>query len=140
MRDYVDYLKKVMGVNQILAEDISEDIHFNQSFDNSIQEVIKTPIVVWVENLKNFNENEKLLLANMLKAMKIPEGSMAVYDLQGKENYTISSDSIQFEMVKKPQTENQTFSPEMLNEKSELKKDAWSFLQKIMRKFSEATK
>lgn len=120
MQAYINYLKNVLGVSQVLKS----------------QETGKaTPkIMIWIENLNAFSEADRTLLHNMISAMKIPVADLEMRDLslQTQGNYPI-----EFDLVLNPDTSKmQTYSPQVLHEQKQLKAQVWTFLQTIMQKYS----
>lgn len=123
MQAYINYLKNVLGVQQIL-----------KSTENSTESVQQAKVLVWVENLSTFSEDEQILLNNMLAAMKIPSADLAVYDLKDKSEALIAP--IQFDLVINPdQSGLQTYSPQALQTNKSLKTAAWAFLQTIIARY-----
>lgn len=128
MQDYIKYLKNVLGVSQILRDE-SASIGMSSA---SNQTVSAHKISVWVENYTHFTAEDHELLNNMLNAMKIPEGDMAVNDLAEKNPNPL----INFDLVMNPDASGtQTYSPQVLHLNKNLKSTVWTFLQAIMLKY-----
>ena len=128
MQGYLQYLKNVLGVSQILLD--------NSQTKKSVQ--ISQRVIVWVEALHSFSEADHELLSNMLAAMKIDKSDMAIFDLSEKTKMLASlpPQALQFELVLSPTDKNaQTFSPQMMHQNKQLKAEAWTFLQKVMLKY-----
>jgi hypothetical protein len=120
MQAYINYLKNVLGIKQVLQ--------------GSEPQPLKPRIAIWVENLEKFSDADRALFNNMISAMKIPASDMQVRDLSLKSSETFP---IEFELVMNPDpAKPQTFSPQMLHEQKQLKAQVWTFLQMIMHKYS----
>jgi len=128
MQEYINYLKNVLGVSQVV-------IPASTSADTS---AAYSRISVWIENYNQFTTEDHTLLNNMLAAMKIPEGDMIVRDLSLK---TAAVSPIEFDLVVSPDASagNQTYSPQVLHANKNLKSTVWTFLQTIMQKYKSLT-
>lgn len=122
-QDYFNYVIDVLGVREILLDGHTMEAHE------------QIPLLVLVQNYATYNEEEKELLVKMIGAMKIEPQKMAVTDLS-----QLTVDSYQYALylcdeisdVSRPANEIQTYSPRVLLQKPELKKVAWSALQKMI--------
>lgn len=126
MQEYINYLKNVLGVRQILTS--NEPVLFA-----SVQTKPAHKISVWVENFSQFSAEDHTLLNNMLNAMKIPAEDMVVFDLSLKGQ---SPAAIEFDLVLNPDASgSQTYSPQVLHANKNLKSTVWTFLQTIMQQY-----
>lgn len=126
-KDYFDYVENVLGVKSILLNQTSQ------------KEALSVPLLVYVENLENYNPEEKDLLAKMIGALKIDLQLIKVLSLNESEK--IRPDySIYFLDDVKQDISNQmnivkTYSPRFLLKNSDYKKNAWNDLQEVIRYF-----
>jgi len=120
------YLIETLGLRRILSSHL---------------EVKQTEriIEIFVQNLNDYNYEEKELLQKMILAMKIDLNLIKVSDLN-MNNAKASECQISFEMVddiKSPY--HQTYSPRVLLKQSKLKNEAWAFLQRVMQKYQTSS-
>lgn len=117
MQAYFQYLKNVLGINQVLLR------------------ASQIKVIVWVEDLRLLNAEEMTLLQNMMNATKIPLSDYQILDLSDR-GQSFDHNVIEFELVKNPQDPiTQTYSPQVLHQNKNLKAQAWSFLQSIVQKY-----
>lgn len=123
--DYFDYVSQVLGVKNIF-------ISPGESLDS-------VPLLIVVENLAAYSAEEKELLDKMVTALKQDPSQIKIADMA-------SEPKINFEFVVRfvssPQpnaNENQlnVFSPQVLLNKPELKKQVWSDMQNVIKYFAK---
>lgn len=130
MQNYINYLKNVLGLSQILHDESAAD---GRLTDMASAPTCTPKISVWVEDYDRFSLQDHTLLNNMLAAMKIPDGDMVVQDLSLK---TKGSSLIHFDLVLNPDNSGmQTYSPQVLHVQKNLKSTVWTFLQTVMQKY-----
>lgn len=121
-KDYFDYVESVLGVKSIML--------------NPKQ---NTPLLIAVEDLATYNNDELELLGKMVGALKIDAAKISIVDLTDSQNFQPEFlIFFQNEPVEKTPLKNTiiTFSPRILLKKPELKKNAWSDLQKFLTYFN----
>lgn len=121
-KDYFDYVENVLGVKSIML--------------NPKQ---NTPLLIAVEGLTNYNAEEHDLLGKMVGALKIDAGKISIVDLAEALNFQPEFFiCFQNQPIEKTHLKNTitTFSPRILLKKPELKKNAWSDLQKFLTYFN----
>jgi hypothetical protein len=122
-QDYFNYVIDVLGVREILLEG-----HPAESLE-------QIPLLILVQDYATYSEEEKELLVKMIGAMKIEAQKIAVTDLSQR---TVESSQYALYLCDEvgdencPANEIQTYSPRILLQRPELKKPAWSALQKMM--------
>lgn len=128
-KDYFDYVENVLGIKSILLN------------PTSVQESVKTPLLICVENYLNYTPEEKDLLAKMIGALKIDLQKIKVMPLD--ESVKCPSDFSVYFLEKLDQiTANEntvtTYSPRILLKNAEFKKNAWNDLQKVITYFKQS--
>lgn len=122
--DYFNYVIDVLGIKTLLLEPKA-----------AAEIAMAVNLLVCVEHYTSYNEQEKELLLKMLSAMKIEPAQMRIIDSVNAESTTYRycldlRDQLSDEKL--PPQIIQSYSPRTLLKKPELKKTAWSDLQKIM--------
>lgn len=129
-QDYFEYLENVLGIKTIL-----------QSVDLFSEEVTATELLFCVQDYENYSEEEKDLLQKMISAVKVDASRLKVCDSKNIKRYETECLVI-FEDIPQQNTNLSakfaihTFSPRVLLKKPELKKQAWTDLQKILPYFT----
>ena len=120
--DYFDYVENVLGVKSIML--------------NPKQD---TPLLIAVENLNSYSVEEQDLLGKMVGALKVDLQKISLIDLSEAEKFQ-SEFTVYFmnQPIEKQSSKNTvtTFSPRILLKKAELKKNAWTDLQKVLTYFN----
>lgn len=127
--DYFDYVENVLGVKSILLTAIPKT-------ENQIQ----VELLFCVQNYKSYSTEEFDLLQKMIAAVKVDPSRLMVCDLAEATKFEVKAlvvfqDETQVDPVK-AQLTVKTYSPRLLLKKSELKKQAWTELQKILQFFA----
>lgn len=130
--DYIDYVRQVLGVKTILSN------------EPTATETLAIPLLVYVEDFKNYLPPEKELLDKMLAALKRSPTDMHILDLNdvitaqaGVTLYLTDELKVGRELAA---NEIHTYSPRILLKDAGLKKAAWAQLQKILLYFQQSTK
>ena len=123
-KDYFDYVENVLGVKSILLSP-KQNI----------------PLLIAVENYTDYSPDENELLQKMIAALKVDSKNISLVDLTEEGGF--QPEFTLFLMIQphdKQAAENSvtTFSPRALLKKAELKKNAWSDLQKVITYFNPA--
>ena len=123
-KDYFDYVENVLGVKSILLSP-KQNI----------------PLLIAVENYTDYSPDENELLQKMIAALKVDSKNISLVDLTEEGGF--QPEFTLFLMIQphdKQAAENSvtTFSPRALLKKTELKKSAWSDLQKVITYFNPA--
>lgn len=130
--DYFNYVIDVLGIKMLLLEPkAAADVTTTSA---------AVSLLVSVEHYTSYNEQEKELLVKMLSAMKIEPEQIRVVDSVNAENQTYSYClELRDQLSDERSSHNiiQSYSPRTLLKKPELKKMAWSDLQKIMAIYSK---
>lgn len=125
--DYFHYVENVLGVKAILLDPAPVDV------------VRLVPLLICVENYATYTPEEQDLLAKMVAALKVDLQKIVVVALADKLNYQ-SGFSV-YLVDSPPEVSNEinvsTYSPRKLLQKPELKKIAWSDLQKVILYFKQ---
>lgn len=122
-KNQIKYLTEVLGIKKIFLENEMAN---------------KPDLIVFVENYKALTTSESDLLAKMIEALKLTEQTVMILDLEKQSENTKSK--YQIYLVNNPQDWQQkisassvvTFSPTVLSVKTQLKKEAWTELQKTI--------
>lgn len=128
--DYFEYLENVLGIKSILQS--HEDLKGPA--------VITTDLLFCIQDYKNYSAEESDLLSKMIAAVKVDPSRLKVCDFDDAVKFetqclVIFQNEVQNPPVKASLTV-QTFSPRVLLKKPDLKKQAWTELQKILQHFS----
>ena len=123
-KDYFDYVENVLGVKSIMLSP-KQNI----------------PLLIAVENYTDYSTDENELLQKMIAALKVDSKNISLVDLTEEGGF--QPEFTLFLMNQphdKQAAENSvtTFSPRALLKKAELKKSAWSDLQKVITYFNPA--
>lgn len=120
--DYFDFVENVLGVKSIML--------------NPKQH---TPLLIAVENLNSYSVEEQDLLSKMVGALKVDLQKISLVDLSEAEKFQ-SEFTVYFmnQPIEKQSSKNAvtTFAPRILLKKAELKKNAWTDLQKVLTYFN----
>lgn len=128
--DYFEYLENVLGIKSILLSQMIEEG----------ASIIATELLFCVQNFQTYTEAETDLLSKMIAAVKVDPSRLKICDLQNANQFdtnclVVFQDEAQAPPIKASLT-IQTFSPRLLIKKPELKKQAWTELQKVLQHFS----
>ena len=122
---YFEYVENVLGVKQIYL-------------DAADQPTIEGDLLVVVQNLNSMPANEKELLEKMVASMQIDLNLIKIIDQSECKNKKISArfvltmlNSQQLPIASEPNKQN-TYSASVLIKQTQLKKEAWSQLQKVI--------
>ena len=126
---YAKYLTDVLGINKIFLD----------------SEGATKDIIFYVENYDHLSSEENDLLKKMIEALKLGEKTMEVYDLKNKSVKQTFLFAVY--LVNNPQqfkdklsnTSLVTFGPTILQVKTQLKKEAWTELQKVIAFFNQTS-
>lgn len=121
-KDYFDYVENVLGVKSILLSP-KQDI----------------PLLVAVENFYDYNQVENELLQKMIASLKVEFKNLAIAELSDEELFQPEFTLVLMNQpYEKQAVKNSviTFSPRALLKNAELKKNAWSDLQKVITYFN----
>lgn len=129
-RDYFEYLENVLGIKTILQ---------SQGVETSPASYV-TDLLFAVQDYASYSVEELDLLSKMIAAVKVDPSRLKVCDLKEVQNFqtqcvVIFQDQTQTLLIHAPLTV-QTFSPRVLLAKPELKKAAWTELQKVLQHFA----
>lgn len=122
-KQFIKYLTDILGIKKIYLEQ---------------ETVAKVDIIIYVENYGSLSLAESELLKKMIEALKLEQQSIKILDLQ---NETLNQASLfQIYLVNNPlHMQNKiskntvvTFSPTILNVKTQFKKEAWNEMQKAI--------
>ena len=120
--DYFDYVENVLGVKSIML--------------NRKQNI---PLLIAVEDLNSYGVEEQDLLGKMVGALKVEMQRISLVDMSEAEKFE-SEFTVYFmnQPIEKQSSKNTvtTFSPRTLLKKPELKKNAWTDLQKVLTYFN----
>ena len=134
-KDYFDYLENVLGIKTIL--------------DHSPAPLFaKTELLICVENYQTYGRAEIDLLQKMVAALKVDAARTIIADLK-QQSQIAKRVTIVFKDqpggfqpgVFQPEGELtvQTYSPRVLVQKPQLKKIAWTELQKVLQFFASTS-
>lgn len=128
--DYFEYLENVLGIKTILQSQTPD----------SKQTPKNTELLFAVQDYSNYSAEESDLLSKMIAAVKVDPSRLKVCDLQDARNFqteclVVFQDQNQTAPILASLTV-QTFSPRVLLKKPELKKVAWTELQKVLQHFA----
>lgn len=134
--DYFEYLENVLGIKTIL-----------QPREVDVVSSIATELLFGVQGYKTYSAEEIDLLSKMIAAVKVDSARLKVCDLQEAKKYqaeclVIFQDDVLVNSSRSNQQAFdvkltvQTFSPRVLLKKPELKKMAWTELQKVLQHFA----
>lgn len=122
---YFEYIENVLGVKQIYL-------------DAGEQPTIEADLLVVVQNLNSMPVNEKELLEKMIASMQIDLNLIKIIDENDCKNKNISARFV-LTMLNSQQlpTANEankqsTYSASILIKQTQLKKEAWAHLQKVI--------
>ncbi len=127
-KNYFDYLENVLGIKSIIDQSLAAPA------------ILKTELLIGVENYQTYNTDEIDLLQKMLAAVKVEASRMLIVDLA--QMASIQKTACIFfkdELTAYPLDAElcvQTFSPRILLKNPELKKVAWTELQKVLQFFT----
>jgi len=128
--DYFEYLENVLGIKTILQSQVIE----------TGAPIVTIELLFCVQNLHSYTEAETDLLYKMIAAVKVDGSRLKVCDLQEATKFETNCLVIfQDETLNSPVKAGltiQTFSPRLLMKKPDLKKQAWTELQKVLQHFS----
>lgn len=127
--DYFEYLENVLGIKSILQDSIPAQ-----------EKPIPIDLLFCVHNYKTYSAEEIDLLQKMIAAVKVEPSRLKVCDLMEANKFetkalVIFEDEVVQTLIL-AQVSVQTFSPRVLLKKPELKKQAWTELQKILQFFA----
>lgn len=129
--DYFEYLENVLGIKTIL-----------QTRDGSTQStgITVTDLLFAVQDYASYSAEESDLLSKMIAAVKVDPSRLKVCDLQEAKSFqaqclVVFQDQTQSAPIQAGLTVF-TFSPRVLLKKPELKKVAWTELQKVLQHFA----
>lgn len=130
--DYFEYLENVLGIKTILQ---SRDV------DTKEAAISVTELLFAVQDYVNYSAEESDLLSKMIAAVKVDPSRLKVCDLQQVKNFEVKclvifQDQTQLAPIRAPLVVH-TFSPRVLLKKPELKKVAWTELQKVLQYFTQ---
>lgn len=122
---YFDYIENVLGVKQIYL-------------DAADQPVIEADLLVLVQNLNSMSEAERDLTDKMIASMKIDLNLIKVLDESDSKNKNINARFI-LTLLNTQQLppvsagdRQVTYSAGVLIKQTQLKKEAWAHLQKVI--------
>lgn len=126
-KDYFDYLENVLGINTILLDPQPDEV------------TEKVPLLIAVQNLTTYSDPEKDLLGKMVGALKIDIEKIKVVDLLQATRFHAEF-TIHFvdDVAAGPAPQENaitTHSPRHLTHHPELKKQAWTEMQKVVQHF-----
>lgn len=129
--DYFDYLENVLGIKTILQ---------SRQAGSENKENEATELLFAVQDYLTYTAEESDLLSKMIAAVKVDPSRLKVCDSNQLNNYkfqclVLFQDQIQ-NFTNQAVLTVQTFSPRVLLKKPELKKVAWTELQKVLQHFS----
>ena len=129
-KDYFDYLENVLGIKTIL--------------DHSPAPLFaKTELLICVENYQTYGPAEIDLLQRMAAALKVDAARMLIADLkqqsQIEKRVTIVFKDQPGGFQPEGELTVQTYSPRVLVQRPELKKIAWTELQKVLQFFASSS-
>lgn len=121
---YFEYLEDVLGIKQVLFDRQPE----------VTSQLVQIPILISVLNLKNYKAEENELLYKMIAALKLPPENYVVIDADQISNYEAKA---HLSLVDEPiQSQNpqtiQTYSARKLLSHPDLKRQAWTEMQKLL--------
>lgn len=120
--DYFDYVENVLGVKSVML--------------NPKQNI---PLLIAIEDLNSYSVEEQDLLGKMVGALKVEMQRISLVDMSEAEKFE-SEFTVYFmnQPIEKQSSKNTvtTFSPRTLLKKPELKKNAWTDLQKVLTYFN----
>jgi hypothetical protein len=123
---YFDYVENVLGIKQVLTSRIEFSVPVG---------AIEVPLLITVSELLSYSEAENELLYKMVAALKLDPTNYVVIDTSNADGY---NSNVELRFVDNPgasnETQIQTFSPRILLTKPELKKQAWTEMQKVQQK------
>lgn len=162
-KDYFDYVQQVLGVRSVLLSPI-ESTQVNDKNESSIESLYRGPILVGVENLNSYTADEKILLDKMLTAVQLPaeqfqlkevslslvEESLTAWSWDHLQLCILFLDQPKSSSLWKPfllklQSKQPnlaiiaTYSPHTLQMQPDLKKQAWSDLQAVLKFLKTST-
>lgn len=125
LKDYFNYLSETLGIKSLLLESATGE-----------QQI---PLLVLVESLNSYSQDEKELLAKMLSALKIPQEQMKVIDMAEETELSAMQSLI---LCDSPDSFNnhetiRAYSPRILLKQPQLKKLAWEEMQKLLLFFQQ---
>ncbi len=127
-KDYLEYLENVLGVKSILSDTLSVPL------------VTKTDLLICVQDYKTYTAPELDLLQKMISALKVDASRFLVVDLaMGPSIEKTACVFFKDELSAYPfdsELTVQTYSPRVLLLNPELKKAAWTELQKVLQFFA----
>jgi hypothetical protein len=128
--DYFEYLENVLGIKTILQP---KDLADKSAF-------AVTELLFVVQDYASYSAEELDLLSKMIAAVKVDPSRLKVCDLREAQNFQTQCLVIFQDQTQTPPIQAilciQTFSPRVLLKKPELKKVAWTELQKVLQHFS----
>lgn len=121
-KDMIKYFSEVLGVNKV---------HVESNSTSSVE------LLILVENYQQISAAESELLTKMIEALKLEEKPTQIVDLNA---VNLPSSNYQMYLVNNPKQMQHkisssslvTYSPQILNVKTQLKKDAWTEMQKVI--------
>lgn len=126
-KDYFDYLENVLGINTILLD------------PQPTETAAKVPLLIVVQNLTTYTDEEKELLGKMVGALKIDIEKIKVVDLLQATRFHAEFTIYFVEDVSAgPGGQSNsitTYSPRYLVARPEFKKQAWAEMQKVVQHF-----
>ncbi len=129
--DYFEYLENVLGIKTILQ---SRDVETKQPA------ITTTELLFAVQDYAGYSAEESDLLSKMIAAVKVDPSRLKVCDLQEAKIFqaqclVVFQDQTQSAPIQAALTVH-TFSPRVLLKKPDLKKVAWTELQKVLQHFA----
>lgn len=135
-RDYFEYLENVLGIKTILQS--------QSSLLSDVSPVlISTELLFCVQNYKTYTAEETDLLYKMIASVKVAPERLQVCDMEDAGRFAtqclvVFEDEVHAtnSFPVPAQLTVQTFSPRVLLQKPQLKRQAWIELQKILQRLA----
>ena len=126
---YLNYVQDVLGIKQI----------FMNSSVLAPMKIRTVTVLIFIENLKTYSLEENTLLEKMISALRLEAQQFLILEehpaqyFSGYQLYFL--DDVTSSVEIKPQ-EFKTWSPRLLLQKPELKKEAWAVMQSLLQKIN----